>query len=968
MGADKDNVVVAVRVRPFNDREKQRNAQLIIDMPNDTVTEIKDPNNPNDEPKRFTFDHSYWSHDGYKSEKSGYLAPSSSKYADQKKVFEDLGKGVLDNAWKGYHCSLFAYGQTGSGKSYSIVGFKKNKGIVPMVCEELFKQIEKKKEEHPNTEYQVSISMLEIYCERIRDLLSSTPPPKGGLKLREHPKTGFYVEGLSSSPVNSYKEIEAKIEEGTKSRTIAATNMNATSSRAHTIVKLQFVQKTSKKGGDGATAKTSDINLVDLAGSERQKDAGSEGDRLKEGIVINQSLSTLGRVIKALHDKQNSKKNVQIPYRDSVLTSLLKNALGGNSKTIMIAAISPADINYEETLSTLRFADRAKSIKTQAVVNESATERQIRELREENERLAKLIKKGAVDGSAASEDELESLKRQLAENQKAMEDLEKTWQERLNEERKKYAGEDRAEIEAKKKTTPYLWNLNEDPALTDMVVHFVPEGENRVGNGQNPQTSNIVLKGLSIQPDHAVIKNKDNKKFTIQSVKGAEIMVNGKPVVGEVALGQNDRVHFGGNHLYVFVNPKKGGIKNSQEITYEMAQKEIAQNVGITGGLNKGKSKAGTYLEEDLINLLPNVYRANAMAKELKRNVNFEIVLMAPEAKGLSDGDTEILVQVTNKADDTTFLWDQHKFMNRYYGMSEMYQNYMDNDPKWNLPRDKDPFYESTDSSVDVGTVTVFLRSLAFLVEVEENYPITDIQGSETGQLSVALTPCNANGKEILGEFVEDPTELIGQNLGFKVKILTGLNLPRRVKESWCQYRFYDQEEVVTPKAKGNNPAYANEQLFMFKPVTKELVEYLKDKAICVTVCATQRIREIDKHTAEVVEKINNYLDEGKPKKRSKSKSNGKSTRRKSVVNGKENVKNDENGSLNSSVNSKDAVSEQNQEARPPGRPRDGSKKREKRSNSAKRSSSKPRSESRQSGKAKNDSEKRKSSKPRKKE
>ncbi|RCN39151.1 kinesin motor domain protein [Ancylostoma caninum] len=200
-----DNVVVAVRVRPFNDREKSRKAQLIIDMPDGQRTCIRDPNNPEDE-KWFTFDHSYWSHDGFQEEKNGYFSPTDDKYADQKRVFADLGKGVLENAWAGYNCSLFAYGQTGSGKSYSI------------------------------------------------------------------------------------------------------------------------------------------------------RDAGTEGDRMKEGIVINQSLSTLGRVIKALHEQQGSKgKKVQIPYRDSVLTCLLKNALGGNSKTIMIAAISPADINYEETLSTLRY-------------------------------------------------------------------------------------------------------------------------------------------------------------------------------------------------------------------------------------------------------------------------------------------------------------------------------------------------------------------------------------------------------------------------------------------------------------------------------------------------------------------------------------------------------------------------------------------------------------------------------------
>ncbi|KAI6188028.1 putative tRNA N6-adenosine threonylcarbamoyltransferase [Aphelenchoides besseyi] len=894
--SDGDNVVVAVRVRPFNDREKERNAQLIIDMPNEQVTEIRDPNNSNEAPKRFTFDHSYWSHSGYKSA-NGYFTPTTSKYADQKKVFDDLGRGVLDNAWKGYNCSLFAYGQTGSGKSYSIVGFGKNKGIVPMVCEELFRQIEENKENKGKVEYQVSLSMLEIYREKIRDLLSNKPPPTGGLKLRENPKTGFYVEGLSSSPVSNYKDIEQKINTGTKTRTIAATNMNATSSRAHTIVKIQFVQKTPKPNGNGATTKTSEINLVDLAGSERQKDAGSEGDRLKEGIVINQSLTTLGRVIKALVDKQHSKsKNIQvsydnstqpiceyqIPYRDSVLTSLLKNALGGNT-------ISPADINYEETLSTLRFADRAKSIKTQAVVNESATERMIRELKEENDRLQSMIKKG---GTSGSQDELESLKRQLEENQKAMTNLEKKLATTLS--RRTKEGEDRSQIEARRKTDPHMWNLNEDPALTDMIVHFIEEGDNRVGNGQSQNSTNIQLKGLSILPDHAMIKNKDNKKFTISPLKATDILVNGKAITGEHTLNQNDRILFGGNHLYVFVNPKKGGVKTSQEITYDTAQKEIAKSVGITNNLGHGKrSKAEVILEEELINLMPNVYRANAMAKELKRNVQFEIVLMAPEIRGRNDGLPEILIRVNNRSDDTTFLWDRSQFMNRYYTMQEMYQNYVENDPNWNLTREKDPFLESPDSSVEVGTVTVFLRSLAYLVEQDEQYPILDVQGSESGQLSVALTPCNSNGKEILGEFVEDPKELVGKNLGFKVKILAALGLPRRVDESWCRYHFYDRDETVTPKVRGHNPGYAHEELFTFRPVDQSLVDYLKDQAIMITICGTQRARDSKTHSNEAMKEINGYLNfesnrakKSPSKKRDTSKSSEKrrgSTKSKSI-------------------------------------------------------------------------------------
>uniref|UniRef100_A0A914YMR1 Kinesin-like protein n=1 Tax=Panagrolaimus superbus TaxID=310955 RepID=A0A914YMR1_9BILA len=858
-----ETVVVAVRVRPFNDREKGRNATLIVNMPDGKSTSISDPNAPNEEPKWFTFDYSYWSHDGFKTEKNGYLtAASHSNYADQKHVFENLGKGVLDNAWNGYNCSLFAYGQTGSGKSYSIVGNKQNKGIIPLVCEELFNRIESTKSK--DVEFQVSISMLEIYCERVRDLLSSKAPPKGGLKVREHPKQGFYgkgfqtinflinakllVEDLTTTPVNSYKEIEKKVNEGTKNRTIAATNMNATSSRAHTIVKILFIQKIPKPGG-GTTTKSSEINLVDLAGSERQKDAGSEGDRLKEGIVINKSLSTLGRVIKALHEQQSAKKktSVQVPYRDSVLTSLLKNALGGNSKTIMIAAISPADINYEESLSTLRFADRVKSIKTKAVVNESATERMIRELKEENARLQELIRRGGVNGSAVNNDEMENLKRQLEENQKEMENLEQTWQQRLAEERKKRdsVSEDKSEIDKKKKDLPHLWNLNEDPALTDMIVHFIAQGENVVGNG-NVTTPQILLKGMSIQPEHACITNKDNKTIIIIPYSGAEILVNGNPINQATELQQNDRILFGGNHLYVFTNPKKKGAKTSEQITYDFAQKEIAKTHGISAVGDGKRSTADLILEEDLIKILPNVHRANSMAKELKKPVKFEIILNAPEARGLSEGLTEIFIKVYNTAEDTTFMWDKNRFTNRYYGMQEMYQNYVDGDSDYNLPPERDPFYEPPDSTIILGHASMFLQSLAYMVEAEEQLSIVDFNGMDLGQLSVSLVPCSSSGKEIMGEYLETPDELLNKNLGIKIKILAAMGLPRRIDKSWCTYRFFTHDEASTNKQSGHNPNYSHENVITFKPVTKELIAYLTNGVLTFTIWATQKIKKAD--------------------------------------------------------------------------------------------------------------------------
>lgn len=348
-----ESVKVAVRVRPFNSREKDRNSKCCIEMPNKTMTRIQDPDNPDQPPKEFSFDFSYWSHDGYEVNAEGMCVQTAPNYADQRTVFDDLGQGVLNNAFKGFNCSLFAYGQTGAGKSYSMVGYGPNKGIVPITCDELFKSITENKGKG-NIRYEVTFSMLEIYNEQVRDLLTKDNP-KGGLQVRQNPKEGsFFVQGLKKVAVGSYIEIEKRTEEGTSNRTVAATQMNATSSRAHTVVTVTFDQ-ISKNDSGQETKKSSTINLVDLAGSERADSTGATGDRLKEGANINKSLSALGNVISALADLSMGKKKVMVPYRDSVLTKLLQNALGGNSKTIMIAALSPADINHDETLGTLRY-------------------------------------------------------------------------------------------------------------------------------------------------------------------------------------------------------------------------------------------------------------------------------------------------------------------------------------------------------------------------------------------------------------------------------------------------------------------------------------------------------------------------------------------------------------------------------------------------------------------------------------
>jgi len=385
MAEEAISVKVAVRCRPFNGREKERSATLIIEMVGNT-TKITNPHDS--KTKDFTFDYSYWSHDGFiERPEDGYLeAEPGSPYADQAKVMSELGVGVLENSWNGFHSCVFAYGQTGSGKSYSIVGYGTNKGVIPLTCAEMFRRIEE--QTTPDRYFQVEASMMEIYNEKMRDLLDLSKSEK--LKIRETKMLGVYVDQLTTVAVKSYKEIERQMEVGTQHRTIGATQMNATSSRAHTVFTITFKQF-NNSGGKMVETK-SVMNLVDLAGSERAGSTGATGDRLKEGASINSSLTALGQVITALAENSgNGKKKTFVPYRNSVLTRLLQSALGGNSKTLMVAALSPADINYDETLSTLRYADNAKKIKTSAVKNEDPTEKLIRELREENDKLKKAM-------------------------------------------------------------------------------------------------------------------------------------------------------------------------------------------------------------------------------------------------------------------------------------------------------------------------------------------------------------------------------------------------------------------------------------------------------------------------------------------------------------------------------------------------------------------------------------------------
>ncbi|KAL6878832.1 hypothetical protein J3F83DRAFT_724053 [Trichoderma novae-zelandiae] len=598
------NIKVVVRVRPFNGREIDRGSKCIVDMQgNQTVITPPDGHSvkgtKDTAPKAFAFDRSYWS-----------FNKDAPNYAGQSHLFEDLGAPLLDNAFEGYNNCIFAYGQTGSGKSYSMMGYGKEVGIIPMICQEMFRRIDMIQGDKSN-KCTVEVSYLEIYNERVRDLLN--PSTKGNLKVREHPSTGPYVEDLAKLVVTSFPEIENLMDEGNKARTVAATNMNETSSRSHAVFTLMLTQKKYDAATKMEMEKVAKISLVDLAGSERANSTGATGARLKEGAEINRSLSTLGRVIAALADLSTGKKKKgasQVPYRDSVLTWLLKDSLGGNSMTAMIAAISPADINYDETISTLRYADSAKRIKNHAVVNEDANARMIRELKEELDLLRSKLGGGGggggVGGAAASVppdeiyDESTPLEKQivsitaadgtvkkvskaeiaeqLSQSEKLLTDLNQTWEQKLakTEEihKEREAALEELGISIEKgfiglhtpKKMPHLVNLSDDPLLAECLVYNLKPGTTTVGNVDTnaENQANIRLNGTRILHDHCIFENAPDGVVTVIPREGASVMVNGKRITEPKQLHSGFRVILGDFHIFRFNHPMEARAERAE--------------------------------------------------------------------------------------------------------------------------------------------------------------------------------------------------------------------------------------------------------------------------------------------------------------------------------------------------------------------------------------------------------------------
>ncbi|KAK0179304.1 hypothetical protein PV327_005068 [Microctonus hyperodae] len=531
---ENSNLTVGIRIRPMNFKElndpkilsvvKVKGTDIIVDCESTQHT--------------FHYDHCFVS----------YTDTSRPTHASQKIVFDGMVLPLVHNAFEGYNVCLFAYGQTGSGKSYSMMGSESitstlsvpcdDAGIIPRFCYEIFLQAALN-----NNITTVEISYFEIYNEKIHDLLGNNSNISGSkrapLKVREHPVLGPHVVDLTQHVVQNYEDLQTWLKVGNSQRATAATGMNEKSSRSHSIFSIILTQEQkdstmSKSSKLVDTSRRSKINLVDLAGSERLSQTCASGDRLREGVSINKSLLILGKVIASLAESTNNRKRGFVPYRESVLTWLLKESLGGNSKTAMLATVSPSSLHLEETLATLRYACQARSIINRVRINEDPHDKLIRELKAEVLKLRgaregyerQLGPRRLLDSAETTKDKRE-VQRKQREIDRLKEQLRKT-EEQLSLNQKSRAEKLQVaemckntelnflrrcgiaiEIDfSKKYSTPCLVNLAADPMLSGTLLYLIPPGIVRIGKRKRQSKPvDILLDGPLVAPLHWLVRS-----------------------------------------------------------------------------------------------------------------------------------------------------------------------------------------------------------------------------------------------------------------------------------------------------------------------------------------------------------------------------------------------------------------------------------------------------------------------------
>eukprot|EP00462_Mataza_sp_D1_P019536 CAMPEP_0175133070 /NCGR_PEP_ID=MMETSP0087-20121206/7435_1 /TAXON_ID=136419 /ORGANISM="Unknown Unknown, Strain D1" /LENGTH=1151 /DNA_ID=CAMNT_0016415513 /DNA_START=140 /DNA_END=3595 /DNA_ORIENTATION=+ len=636
-------VQVAVRVRPFNGREKAMNAKRCIDMEDkNTYVYEEDAEDTDSDPRTFAFDFSLWSHFDFVNEKAGENPDAPNRLnVDQDLAYEIIGKVLLGHYWDGYDVCMFAYGQSGAGKSFSMTGTGPKcaamwKGIIPRICNDTFVKADELTTELET--FKITASMLEIYVGKIYDLL--IPPEEYNIKTRKELSMQLdSVNGLSDLPVKSEGDVTDLLVRGFGNQTKAPTGLNVDSSRGHTIFTLK-VQRTisnpkARKKSEKSQTITTNMKLVDLAGSERTEkvlEITKEGladlltqkygkpmtvsdkmmeaykaERTVEGRSINNSLTSLGNCVKQVAKlseiadlKKRKAKMDQIAWRASALTRLLRTALNGKCKTIMIAAVSPSLTEYPETVSTMRYANQIKQIKSTAVKQEAkltTDQLQAIKIKELEEKLAAALSGGGGGGGdggggggggggantaemEALRKEMEEMKRREAEALRKEKEMEARM-EKLREEQKK-----REEIKA---AGPHLLEILNNPMTSGLVPTALPRDQ-RITAGPSDSTEKTYecgLRGTGVKNDHCVFNNQSDKVTLIpNSAVGAQVMVNGSVLEKPTLLKHNDRVRIAENNYFRFIDPavlKTIPLEERQaddtKYDYEFMQKEAMSSL-----------------------------------------------------------------------------------------------------------------------------------------------------------------------------------------------------------------------------------------------------------------------------------------------------------------------------------------------------------------------------------------------------
>lgn len=648
-------------------------------------------------------------------------------------LYEQVGARILQNSLDGLNGTLFAYGQTGSGKSFSVMGPDNNPGVIPQLMGRLFEVVDDDPRETPADEMRITLSFLEIYNEEIKDLLDPRPRTKK-LYVHQHPKMGIYVPHLTEAAVTHTAECMRLLDFGAKVRATAQTNMNSTSSRSHSVLTLRLTQVF-----PGGTLRNSSVNLCDLAGSERVKKTGATGQRAREGSCINNSLSVLGQVISKLAAGGGERKGVHVPFRQSKLTHLLQDALSGNSVTTMLANVSPAHSECDESLSTLRFAESVKKVKTKPVVEEMAPEDPeilLQSFSSEIEVLKQaLVKEGnsavaeqAARAIEASEQLMQSFaSRSGTQWAKALEEtsaLEAVQRQLLQD--MCLPMKEVGSLAGVESGTPYLLNISDDPALSGVLVYFLrKEPEVSTVGSTGPESiapNSIMLRGLGIPARLCEIRyNPEGKVVTITKTCEDEdkgrILVNGQPLgsVGSVELHHADRIVFGWAFCFRLVASGMSPIPEGEE-DFEKVSKEVLEYSLTTTCAEMGMIRAVSSWQADFSRrdvgsddaerimglvgeLMVGVEEANLLCREAREalpeilQVQFDVgicyaFMMLPK-------EPTIVVQVWKSGENRRLLtaWPAEDFNQRLVGLRDAHRAALSRDTQsswaWKLAQEE---------------------------------------------------------------------------------------------------------------------------------------------------------------------------------------------------------------------------------------------------------------------------------------